>query len=245
MNKTVLERFERILGHRKAHPWGASVGWNRGVIDRLRKGVIPGHEFLAALARAENVDLNWLLTGAGRPFRVAVTRNDAEASVLIGAHLQDSADWRVYLFRAGARLAVVMAMAAEYTLKDKAYPYTAVELVVGELGPRTIALLRDLDLQGRLTAANTSPEMLAAIEAGEVGTWELMADDGPVKRADRERLVWGSKEVAEAPEPYKTREGLITFSELERSLVDRLLRLDEEDQRAVDALLASFERRRE
>lgn len=181
MHNTFLDRLQRVLGGRKPHPWAAGVGWTRGVVDSLKDGGVPSPEFLAALGRAEGVSLNWMLTGEGQPFRVAVCVSDAQAASLVSAHLADSKEWQPFLLQARRGFAVVLTLPAQYQVKDKAVDYTAVELVAGAVGPATILTL-DREAVKHCDMVNVSDDELLAMEKGEIGTHELTRSGGILSR---------------------------------------------------------------
>lgn len=235
INKHFQEGLRAVLGERKAHPWGAGVGWNAGIVHRAIQGLVPGQEFLTAIGRAENVDLNWLLTGKGVPYRTAVCTSDHEAAELVGAHLEDGG-WKVYLLRSGDRAAIAMTGSGTYRLKGKDWAYTPIELVTGVLGEQTLKTLKATEHQ----VVKVTAEEMGAIERGEVGTWLLTKAGGIISRA----LPGG---VSEDMIQYATMGGraVITFSDRERRLVTRILELDEADQEAVEGLVERLGPKRE
>lgn len=192
------------------------------------QGKPPGQEFLAAIGKAENVDLNWLLMGQDVPFRTAICASDQEAADLVRAHMEDGG-WKVYLLRAGERAAAAMTGIGTYRLKEKDWTYVPIELVTGALGANTLEAIKSAEHQ----VVKVSAEEMAAIERGEVGTWCLTKPDGILARA------LPSSAVAEPALTYAATGGkaVITFSDRERRLVTRILELDEADQKAVETIV--------
>jgi hypothetical protein len=70
MSDSFSARLETLLDGRKITPWGKTLGLSNSVIEALSKGTVPGPDHLKIIARAENANLNFLLTGAGCPFVV-------------------------------------------------------------------------------------------------------------------------------------------------------------------------------
>jgi len=67
-NKLFLKNILFVLGHRKKHPWGESLGFKNARITSIFNGVPPTADALDVIARSENVNINWLLNGEGYPF---------------------------------------------------------------------------------------------------------------------------------------------------------------------------------
>lgn len=64
------DRLEFVLDGRKLTPWGKSLGLSNSVLGVMSQGTAPGPDHLKVIASAENVSLNFLLTGEGSPFVV-------------------------------------------------------------------------------------------------------------------------------------------------------------------------------
>lgn len=70
-----MTRMNWVLGDRQKHPWGRSIGLKNSRIDSIFRGVPPQADALLMIRRAEQVNIDWLLTGEGQP---TVRREDAE-----------------------------------------------------------------------------------------------------------------------------------------------------------------------
>lgn len=234
IKNTFLDRLHWLLGGRKPHPWGAGIGWGTGVIYKTMQGVIPGHAYLIALARAENVNLNWILTGEGRPYLVATCRDDEEAADLIKAHLADAADWSVFVLRSGDRTGIAMTLPGSYGLKGKDYPYTAIEVITGPIGPKTLLALQKHRLNKTAAMVDMSSEEMESLERGELGTWDLTREGGILQRRGGAALQTQLLYVAEGKPAYTA---FTLAGKRERKLIERLRQLDDDDLGAVEGLL--------
>lgn len=234
MKNTFQDRLGWLLGGRKPHPWGEGVGWSRGVIQKLGEGVIPGSEYLGALARAEGVNLNWLLTGEGRPFQISPCPSDAEAAELVSAHLADSADWLTYLLRSGDRTAIALEMPASFRLKDVDYPYTVLELITGVIGPKTMLALKEHRLNKPPAVMDMTTAEMDGLEAGELGTWAFTREGGILRRYSSAALQGEMTYAADGNPTYVT---FTIAGKRERKLIERLRELSDEEIKAVETLI--------
>ena len=78
MSNSFTDRLNIILDGRKITPWGKSLGLSNSVLGVMTQGTAPGPDHLKIIAAAENVSLNYLLTGSGSPFVVKQTPNDLD-----------------------------------------------------------------------------------------------------------------------------------------------------------------------
>lgn len=84
-NKSFLDGILFVLGERKKHPWGESLGFKNARISSIFKGIPPTADALEVIARAENVNINWLLTGEGPPFYTYDWYNEEQVKVLLSS----------------------------------------------------------------------------------------------------------------------------------------------------------------
>ena len=82
-NKEFLYRIEYILGDRDKHPWGRAIGLKNARIQSIFQGKVPTAGALEIIHRAENANLNWLLTGEGPHFVVESWRTDEQVAQLL------------------------------------------------------------------------------------------------------------------------------------------------------------------
>jgi transcriptional regulator with XRE-family HTH domain len=77
VNRVVLERYKKrvparlaqIRGERSQRSFARDLGVFQQNVNRYENGTTPHADFLIALALQENVSLDWLLLGRGRPRR--------------------------------------------------------------------------------------------------------------------------------------------------------------------------------
>jgi hypothetical protein len=80
-----LSRIKWVLGDRQKHPWGRSIGLKNSRIVSIFDGVLPQADALLMIRQAEDVNIDWLLTGEGQP---TVRREDAEQEERLLRHFR-------------------------------------------------------------------------------------------------------------------------------------------------------------
>jgi len=63
----IADRLKEIVGENVAQ-FARELGIHRQTLDNYLKGRIPKADFLDKLAKAKNININWLLTGEGEPY---------------------------------------------------------------------------------------------------------------------------------------------------------------------------------
>ncbi len=65
----IAARLEQLRGDRPPRPSARALGVFQPNVNRYESGTTPHADFLITLAIQENVSLDWLLLGKGRPRR--------------------------------------------------------------------------------------------------------------------------------------------------------------------------------
>lgn len=222
MNKNFLSRIEFVLDGRAPFPWANRIGIGRGVMSRIRQGVIPAAEALARIALTENVSITWLLTGVGSPYIVSALDSDSEIASLLSTHLEDEASWRIYWCTDHHRSAFVLTQPAQ--LEDKAgdlIDYITLEIIAGPMGKETHDTLATAVENGRdvNVVEFTAADMKDLIE-GRLGSFQLISQEKGLL-AGRHR---GNK-IAEFLSRYEVGK---------RTLTDMLSELDPPQRKLVE-----------
>lgn len=239
---TFLDRLMRVIDDRKPYAWAAALGWNKGTIARVMKGHIPGGELLVPVSWAENVRLDWLLMGRGTPYFVAAFADDATAAQALRYHFEDSSDWQIQLLAGPrGRFAVALTMPAELEFKGTTVRYTAVELLVGNLGDQVRQAVEENRKGRSVVVRRMEPEAWAQLQIGEIGTYRLTEQ--------REQLFTGpeipyqyeanhirphSGAVAEEPAVY---ENMLVLTAAEHQLLAHYQELPRTDRQVIEQLL--------
>ncbi|EGR1122867.1 transcriptional regulator [Vibrio cholerae] len=168
------ERLSFLIQDRKKTPWGKALGFTSPSITAMFSGHIPGPEFLHAIRRAENVNLNWLLTGEGKPFIVHHFRKADELVETIDAMLTDE-DWTVYVCSLEKQTALVLTQMGQYEFKGKWIDYTLCEVLVGQ-GSEELAqtLCNHLHQRNIYVLTGLAESALSQIAGGQLGTYSLL-----------------------------------------------------------------------
>jgi transcriptional regulator with XRE-family HTH domain len=67
--KMLAERLAQIRGQRSQRQFARDLGVFQQNVNRYESGTTPHADFLIRLALKENVSLDWLMLGKGRPKR--------------------------------------------------------------------------------------------------------------------------------------------------------------------------------
>lgn len=174
------ERLNYVLQDRKQTPWGQSLGFTSTSISSMFKGHIPGPEFLYAIRRAENVNLNWLLTGEGTPY-IADYFQSAEALCDYVVAMLEDESWQVFVFSDNETAGVVLSQPGQYEFKGKRIDYTILHILVGPGNDSLIGVLKTHKKNGKsvLIPMLTDKEM-QLITSGSLGTYQLFHAVNPV-----------------------------------------------------------------
>ena len=142
---------------------------------RAAYGDTPSLDILTALARTENASLNWLAENHGNPYRVSRVTNDAEGWLLLDELLQETS-WALYQFtNATGTCCLVLTQPGEFEIKGRTVPYTIVEILAGEVGPKTRERFVQAAEDGfRLHAAEISDDEFDRMSKGRMGNYELL-----------------------------------------------------------------------
>ncbi|NDP60087.1 MAG: hypothetical protein GZ090_12115 [Oxalobacteraceae bacterium] len=164
------------------------------MIDGItRTGSIPGGDTLSAIRRCENARIDWILDGRGAPYSVSCVTSDDDAADL----LQDlmAEDWDVTIVTDGRRIALVLDQVGIFEVKDgkteageqrfRSINYLIVEVMVGNIGRRSMELLRPRP-KGAASLARITDDALTQLERGRIGTWRLLqAPDAMLKEVQQ------------------------------------------------------------
>lgn len=171
-------RLAFLIKDRKKTPWGKALGFTSPSITAIFSGHVPGPEFLQAISRSENVNLNWLLTGKGQPY-ITNFFSDAESfENNIDTMLSDE-KWTVYVCSLSERTILVLTQPGQYEFKGKRINYTLCEIMIGPGSEELAKTLRQhLRFRDIYTAYDFPDEALYQMEIGEIGTYALLNHPG-------------------------------------------------------------------
>ncbi|HDI3145846.1 TPA: transcriptional regulator [Vibrio cholerae] len=174
------ERLTFILNDRKRTPWGSSLGFTSTSISSMFGGHVPGPEFLQAIRKAENVNLNWLLTGEGSPFVVEHFLSADALSDYLAAMLHEE-EWVVYVCSSQGTACLVLTQPGAYEFKNKWIEYRIVHVLVGPSDDIVGNVLIDNHHDGKhIFVPLISEEERQAIITGQVGTYEMLEKNPPI-----------------------------------------------------------------
>jgi hypothetical protein len=237
-HKNLLSRTELLLAGRDKHPWGKRIGLSGRMVTRLFNfGEIPGPEYLIAIAKAENVCLNWLLTGAGAPYIVYCAQSDGEVASLAESFLSEAPlSWTVYWISSGEWSGLALHRPDQYELKDELIDYDRVELIAGPIGQQTLDALRRAGIL-QVREVTVPAATMIRLYSGGVGAYEMVRPDGLFERHELLNLRDG-------PE-IREKSGGYVLEPDERILLEKYRRLKPADKTrfiAIGGALGEVER---
>lgn len=178
------EHLVFLIKDRKKTPWGKSLGFTSPSITAMFNGHTPGPEFLNAMRRAENVNLNWLLTGEGSPYIVEHFSTAEALRNHVCAMLQDE-PWNGYVFAHHETACIILTQPGQYEFKGKWIDYSIIHVLVG---PGDEALLNTLDdynrHHGRLFIPDMAEQDKESLINGNIGTYQLLHQASPILTTD-------------------------------------------------------------
>ena len=174
-HRNFLSILDELSGGRNKTPWLQDAGLTKGTISRLINGDSPSLDILSALARTENASLHWLTEDRGSPYRVIRVASDAEGWLLLDELLQETG-WALYQFaNATGACCLVLTQPGEFEIKGRTVPYTIVEILAGEIGPKTRERFVQVAENGfQLYAAEISDDEFDRLGTGHMGNYELL-----------------------------------------------------------------------
>ncbi|WP_120510942.1 transcriptional regulator [Photobacterium salinisoli] len=201
-----VSNLEFLLAGRKQTPWGKSLGFPSATISRMFNGAIPGDKVLFAIRRSENVNLDWLLTGKGRPFYVDQVNTAESFSKTVHIMLEDEPHLDVYVCSLGERTILVFDQEGTWShAGSNPIHVHFLEVLVGPGSKELAAVLRNFPHREQIKIPLLSPEDEESIATGQVGTYRLfdsedalLANHRPAKDSD---LQFYSPETAGTTKP--------------------------------------------
>lgn len=166
-------RLNFVLKNRKKTPWGKLLGLTSTSISSMFKGHTPGPEFLNAIGRAENVNLNWLLTGNGTPYIVNHYLLARDLHNQLVCMLEDE-KWVTYVCLLEECTIVVLSQPGQYDFKGTWIDYTILEVIVGQGSEELAKWLRNRSSCSEILIPNLIPSDIIAIANGTIGTYQLL-----------------------------------------------------------------------
>ncbi|MCM5507150.1 transcriptional regulator [Vibrio sp. SCSIO 43169] len=174
------ERLAFLIKDRKKTPWGKSLGFTSPSITAMFNGHTPGPEFLNAIRRAENVNLNWLLTSEGSPYIVEYFQTADALSDYVCAMLHDE-PWVVYVCSHIDTACLVLTQPGAYEFKGKFVDYNMIHVLVGPGDDVLANVLNDHNSDGgAVFVPLMTDKERKDLMAGKVGTYELLGGLEPL-----------------------------------------------------------------
>jgi len=129
-----FDRIEFLRGKTKVYPWLESMGMSRGTVTGLKNGGMLSADNLSIIARAKNVNLNWLVSGEGAPYRVSAFA-DSESAI---AHVHALGDepWEritIVMVEQSSSFALIMQNPGSYDVAGKIFEYVISETIIAPI----------------------------------------------------------------------------------------------------------------
>ena len=175
------ERMEYLLGNRKKHPWGKSLGLSHGLVARLFDGELPASEKLIPICKAENVSLTWLIEGSGETYMVHHSFTDEETAETLSNYIDDE-KWEVLVLKNHIYPAIILTLPTTMLVGKKHIDYTAIEIIAGPINTETLHILKST----HCSVSEISPDdfTMRRLYAGKMSNQEIFGDDGKLASHD-------------------------------------------------------------
>ena len=245
MENNFKNRLEWLLNGRKIHRWGTRIGLTKTVITRMNQGVLPGADRLKPIVKAENASLTWLICGRGEKYLLVHGYSDQNCADIIREIYERSygGPWKTHVLIDGFHMALVLTRPGSYEIDEVTYLHTVVEVVVGPMGDKVLAVIAEQNNDSNTFIAETSVADMQALYRGDIGTYGLLhtADAllnkaRPLRQKESQRFA-SSHQVAEATPGYQVEQKV---SAEEMVLIEDLRRLDDESIGSVEAVIRSL-----
>ncbi|MEI8634701.1 transcriptional regulator [Vibrio sp. PP-XX7] len=130
------------------------------------------------IRRAENVNLDWLLTGEGKPFYVYTIADEKEFAEYVEVLLSDEPHWQVYICALAEQTILIFEQPGQWAYKDaKLIDIRTIEIIVGKGSEQLAKVLRDFPNRGNLKIPLLSDNDENTIVNGQAGTYLLFDSD--------------------------------------------------------------------
>lgn len=174
------ERLNFLLQDRKRTPWGKTLGFTSTSISSMFNGHVPGPEFLQAIRRAENVNLNWLLTGDGSVYISEYYQSGLSLSKHVSDMLEEE-PWKVYVCSHRDVACMVLTQPGQYEFKGKWIDYTIVNVLSGPCDESLGEVLRNHHKgHGKVLVIDKIDPLVPHIASGDFGTYDLLEKQEPI-----------------------------------------------------------------
>ena len=174
--KDFTNRLLKVLGKRRKHSWGSELGFTNNRIHRLFKETepLPSSEELALIGEAETLNLNWLMYGTGRMYRVRNYMDAEEFNIAIERLLsKDSTKHYLVVCHSKCALISLDQIISEY--KSKSIGIRQIHCLIGPGSSRLQVLLSNVHVI-QVIAVEFPTHRFEELEAGELGTYKLFGD---------------------------------------------------------------------
>jgi len=167
-----LSRLKCVAAGRDITPWLKGLGISGGTLTRVTKGQTPSTDFLTTLQRAENVRIDWMLSGRGTPYIATIGQSEVDCLLVLEQLLRDEPDWQVRHVSNGHRHAYVLTMPSTWCPREGVeVSTTAIEVIASPGG------LRQAFPEIPTFAHHTlDADAFNRLVRGDIGTFELMGD---------------------------------------------------------------------
>lgn len=188
--KAFIERLLEVLGNRKRHVWGVGLGFTNNRIHRLFRETepLPSTEELALIGEAENLNLNWLVSGTGPKYQVQSFLHFNEFNTAVENNLSDK--WiSIFMVVCQSRCALVTARSKQVLYKNRDVNILQMHCLTGPGSAKLQSIVSASSIQGVEFPIYRFEEL----EAGEAGTYFLFGDRrtrGYLEDLEKQDVQW-------------------------------------------------------
>ena len=190
VKNSFIERLLDVLGNRKRHVWGVGLGFTNNRIHRLFRETepLPSTEELALIGESENLNLNWLVYGAGPKYRVQSFLHSNEFNTAVENNLSDK--WiNVFMVVGQSRCSLLTARSKQVLYKNRDVKIQQINCLTGPGSAKLQSIVSVSSIQGVEFPIYRFEEL----EAGDLGTYFLFGDSrtrGYLEDMEKQDVHW-------------------------------------------------------
>lgn len=238
------DRILKVMAGREQKTWGDNLGLKKSRVSNMCRGMPPTSDALTAISRAENVSIDWLLTGRGRPYHVRTSLDDEATAEDLAEHLDES--WTITVAQCPhpgrpPMAAIILTQPATYRMGERDIAYTALVVIAGVIGPKTRALLGASASDHDLQALDLDAETLRRLIDGELGAYAIALADNALLRQARPLVADETESRVAEPGNDYTPHGAGAVSQEEWTLIEKYRALSREDRTRMQAIVDALD----
>ncbi len=176
MNNNFTERFATMLNGRKMYGWRLGLKISNGATEKLKKGVVPGHEIQNVIHKFERVNWRWLTQGEGQQYAVETFIDAVDYGDRVNEMMSDSAV-SCYIVEFSQICTFVFTRIVNSEYKEKPITYKDVTVMTGPYSQELLNIINSNTQSQSVYQLELSKVERKAIRNGQLGNYDLFGDE--------------------------------------------------------------------